>query len=442
MKLNTPKNKNYCATVVEITNIIPLKNCDNVVHTNIFGNLVIISKDTHIKQIGIFFPPETQLSKEFLMNNNLYRHKELNKDKEKIGWFEDNGRIKTVKFRTHPSMGFYVPIKLLEFIDIDIDHKLDVGDEFDEINGIPICNKFIRKIKNKQQANKERRIKESKLVEKQFAFHGDTYHLGKNLFRFEEDTLISITKKMHGTSLGSSKLLCKRKLNWFEKFLRFCKIKINDVEYDYIYNSRSVIKNDDIDKVHKHFYKSDIWEEAHKRLAPYLLSGMSVYAEIVGYTETGSAIQSFKGKAFDYGCEAGTFEIYIYRITQTNVDGMKFEFSAKQVQDWCKSNGLNPIPELYYGKASRIFDWIEHDYCPYYDESISFQDNFYNELKRIYLEKDCNMCKNGLPDEGIVVRIEGLHFDAYKMKSFKFLELESKNLDSDNVDIEEDQSQE
>jgi hypothetical protein len=61
-----PKNENYCATIVEVKNIIPLVNCDNVVHTNIFGNLVVVSKDTKVGDVGIFFPPETQISKNFL----------------------------------------------------------------------------------------------------------------------------------------------------------------------------------------------------------------------------------------------------------------------------------------------------------------------------------------------------------------------------------------
>nr|MDA3854971.1 hypothetical protein [Candidatus Woesearchaeota archaeon] len=68
-----PKNINYCGTVVKIEQLIPLDNCDNVLHASIFGNLVIVSKNTEVGEIGIFFPVETQLSKEFLSENNLYR---------------------------------------------------------------------------------------------------------------------------------------------------------------------------------------------------------------------------------------------------------------------------------------------------------------------------------------------------------------------------------
>ena len=65
-------NKNYCATIVEITNLIVLDNCDNLVHTSIMGNLVIVSNQTKTGDIGLYFPVECQLSKEYLSNNNLY----------------------------------------------------------------------------------------------------------------------------------------------------------------------------------------------------------------------------------------------------------------------------------------------------------------------------------------------------------------------------------
>jgi hypothetical protein len=39
------------------------------------------------------------------------------------------------------------------------------------------------------------------------------------------------------------------------------------------------------------------------------------------------------------------------------------------------------------------------------------------------------MCKNNVPEEDIVVRIEGLEFEAYKQKSTAFYERETKLLD-------------
>ena len=78
--IKEPKDKNYCATITEIMKIIPLENCDNVVHTNIFGNLVIVNKETKVGDRGLFFPAECKLSETFLSANNLYRHSEKNVD--------------------------------------------------------------------------------------------------------------------------------------------------------------------------------------------------------------------------------------------------------------------------------------------------------------------------------------------------------------------------
>ena len=92
-------NQNYNATVVEIKTLIPLENCDNVQVTLIMGNQVVVGKNIKIGDIGLFFPVETALSEQYLSSNNLYRNKELNDDKTKVGYFEENRRIRCVKFR-------------------------------------------------------------------------------------------------------------------------------------------------------------------------------------------------------------------------------------------------------------------------------------------------------------------------------------------------------
>ncbi len=48
------------------------------------------------------------------------------------------------------------------------------------------------------------------------------------------------------------------------------------------------------------------------------------------------------------------------------------------------------------------------------------------------------MCKNKVPAEGIVVRKETNGIDAFKFKSFAFLERETNMLDKEIEDIEEE----
>ena len=47
------------------------------------------------------------------------------------------------------------------------------------------------------------------------------------------------------------------------------------------------------------------------------------------------------------------------------------------------------------------------------------------------------MCENKVPEEGIVVRVEDLfECKSYKLKSFRFLEFESNELDKGVADVE------
>ena len=115
MKFEELKNPNYGATVVTIKKIIPLENCDNVVATPIFGFQAIVSKDTQVGDIGLVFPVESQLSEEYCRENNLYRHAELNKDKNVTGYFEDNRRVRAIKFRGHRSDCLFISLNSLKY---------------------------------------------------------------------------------------------------------------------------------------------------------------------------------------------------------------------------------------------------------------------------------------------------------------------------------------
>ena len=105
MKIKKPENPNYSAIVVEIKTIIPLENCTNVQGAIIMGNQVVVSKDIKVGDIGLYFPLECQLSKEYLSNNNLYNKPELNVDNTKKGYFDENGRIRWLFIRNRRSKG-------------------------------------------------------------------------------------------------------------------------------------------------------------------------------------------------------------------------------------------------------------------------------------------------------------------------------------------------
>lgn len=440
MTLKTPKNINYCAVVVDIKSKIALEGCDNLVGTMLCGCHVIIGKDTTEGTVGLYFPVETQLSEEFLSKNNLYRDSTKNDDVTKKGYFDDNGRVRCQKFKGHQSNGFFIPLESLGFIaskknQRSINDLVELGNEFDELLDIEICRKYIPKNTRTPGApgsankGKGKKARLSKLIENQFKFHYDTAQLGRNLHKIRPDNLISITYKMHGTSGISAKVLCKRKLSWFEKALKWAKLAtISESSYDFINSSRKVIKNDDLNTNPSGFYSEDIWGIADKELRPYLLDGMTLYYEIVGYLPGGGPIQG----SWDYGCKPGEHAVYIYRITFTNDKGEVFEFSAKQVQDWCKAYGLKVVPELFYGFA--------HQFCPLTEDQTleEWRQAFLAEVISRYNEKDCCMCYHKVPEEGAVVKVEGMLAEAFKQKSFRFLDKETRELDAGKTDIETD----
>jgi hypothetical protein len=84
-------------------------------------------------------------------------------------------------------------------------------------------------------------------------------------------------------------------------------------------------------------------------------------------------------------------------------------------------NGLKYVPELFYGRISEKF---KHE----------SEDSFLQELSSEYLEK---VLSEKVPDEGVCIRNESKDFIAYKLKSFAFFEYETKQLDSNAKDIEE-----
>lgn len=303
--------------------------------------------------------------------------------------------------------------------------------EFDSVDDITFIEKYINKQelarlnkeKNSQNRKDKKKVRVSKIIDNQFRLSQDVSHLGKYINQIDPSDIISITEKYHGCNFSVAKVLCKKPLKWHEKILKFCGVDIIDNQYDLVYSSRSVIKNAYSDKQHNHFYDSDIWKIVADKLKDCLYNGISLYGEIVGYTPTGSFIQ----KDYDYGCDKGQLDFYIFRITYTNTEGRVFEFSHQQIKDYCNKFNIKHVRELYYGRAQDLFDIPTDQH---------WHENFLVALSDKFLEKDCDICKNKVPREGFVLAPQYGDYTPYKHKSFAFKLKESKELDSGNIDIE------
>lgn len=247
-------SSNYTATVVKIKDIHPIEGMDRIALTNIQGSPIVISKDTEEGSIGLFFPAECTISPEFLSKNNLFKRSEMNADQTQKGYFETSGRVKALKLvkGTVISTGFYCPLTSLSYA-CDIS-KLNVGDTFNEVNGVFICKKYIPKaIQNAIARSKNDKLasKFKKLIPDQFRLHEDTSKLAMNLHRLMPSDIIAITSKWHGcvsadTEVETLEFGTKTIKDVVENKLD-CHIKSFDID-----NSEIVFA-----KVEQHFFKPD-----------------------------------------------------------------------------------------------------------------------------------------------------------------------------------------
>ena len=434
---STDHNANYLASIVRIDEFRPHPNADKLKMVSLFGNNVITGIGAE-SGLYCFFPLECAISNEFLKFTNSYRESTLNKDNTAKGFFEYHGRVRALRLRGSKSEGYIVPVSTLEqFCDkvlnktVSITDKF-VGTDFDTIEDHQLCVKYVPKgVKSALSSSKKTRgnVKRyaSKLVDNQFHFHQDTSHLKREVNKISPDDYISVTEKLHGCNFIVSNVLTKRKLSLKDKIAKFFGVNVSDTEYGMLYSSRSVIKNHVMDdgKLNNNFYDTDIWKIVADKIFPSLAKGISVTGEIVGFTPSGAAIQ----KGYDYGCSSGNLDFWIFKVTYTSACGQVYVFSHRETVDFCNKFGFKMPQTHYYGKAK--------DHFPEIADTNHWHENFLDKMINTYLEKKCTLCKNDVWAEGVILRKDTPHeWDAFKLKSFNFLEGESKQLDSGEVDME------
>ena len=177
---------------------------------------------------------------------------------------------------------------------------------------------------------------------------------------------------------------------------------------------------------------SDIWSDWEKKLNGYIPKGMTIYGEIVGYlTDEPRMIQ----KNYDYGCNSGESKLMIYRITSSEEDGSKREWEIDEVIDFTENlkksvPQLMSYPLLYHGTLRDLYPELTEDWENKVLENLKSESKF-------GMEKNEPLCVNRVPREGIVIRIANDPLnEAFKLKCNKFLEMEGKEIDSGQIDIE------
>ena len=311
-----------------------------------------------------------------------------------------------------------------------------MGDTFDEFNSNKICQKYINPatLRGISQHNRQKSKSEQRYDFSMFHEHFDTKQVRYYIDKIPVGAVLYLSSKLHGTSGRTARIKVKQKFYGFRKWWNsWCPLKFQNEQWLYISGTRKTVMMPD--KLYDGgFYKnSDFRQEIHKKIeAVGLHRGECIFYEIVGWTginspvmgvypiEDKSLIKKYgSSMIFSYGCEEGTYDFYVYRITQVNEDGVEFDLSWPQVVERVRKLGLKLVPEFV---GPIVFESQEQllNLCKKYADGSSLLDKRHIR-------------------EGVVVRVE--HPDmwiALKYKGYFYAELENlaKNDDS-RPDIEE-----
>lgn len=448
----------YTGFVVKVEHLRKHSNADRLQVATFFGNDTIVSLDTKIGDIGVYFPVDGQLSERFCAVNDLVRRKDEN-GKQAGGYLDPEKRnIKALKLRGEKSDGLYMPIICLaDFCKIS---DLKVGDTIDTVNGELICQKYIPRQTRIPGAPGSKAIKKAKAnIAPTFYEHVDTAQLAYNLNVFKPGDIVQLTLKMHGTSGRTGYLpLIHTKQTWFDKLLHRHGKEYK--EYGYITGTRRVVLDG---KRSGGFYESNDFRVAMAaKFENKLRKGEVVYYEIVGFQgPNGAPIMSQVANSkvkdpeftkqygaittFSYSCEqkgdyAPPFnpccEVYVYRMTMVNEDGDIVEYSPAQIKERCEQMGIHTVMEF------------ETFIIPQEMRKLDDNGDIVNMTAGEYVLRKVEQYFDG-PDpigkthvrEGVVARIlNRSNFAVYKHKNFSFKVLEGIAKDEALVpDIEEAQ---
>ena len=425
-------SENYAAQVISLPHMNAVEGLDNLVQVTYQGNPCLVQKHSDKDALYLFFPAGSVLDPKFLSDNNLYRHTENNLDKTKAGFFENTGRVKAIKFKGVISTGFIIPINSLSYL-ID-PSALKQGDSFTDINDQPICWKFIRRTSGFNSGAGHSRFDLDSLVRPQFIpEHPDTAQLLKNSHHLHQNDMITITHKLHGTSIRIFHVPTKRRLSLLERLFKKVGVRLQEEEFSYMVGSRRVIKSCNFNLLDKPTVESDdLWTRVtYHTLKGKLHPGEAVYAEVVGSDYANGAIQ----QGYTYGLTSP--KLFIYRIAQINQEGMEVDLGWPQVKQRAKELGVDTVPELFSGRLGDFLSKYsvpkdnQHDQT---DIAAALEWVFYDQL----LEQP-SVLDEQVVEEGFVLRKESYpKASALKIKSRKFLLHETKMQDTEMVDLEEE----
>lgn len=370
---------------------------------------------------------------DFCKNNNLFRDSSLNTNPEIKGFFETNRRVRAQPFLKVKSEGYFASKESISYTGIN-PHTLSLGMQFDILNGIPICNKYISEETKKAQGNsstKQYKKDYAPLFEK----HVDSDQFKYNIDKIPLGSLLSFHAKVHGTSFRVANTLVNVELPKWKRLLTKLTPIFPTQKWEIVVGTRNTILKNEGDKG---FYGNEGFRfEVAKSLTPYLEKGMTIYGEIAGYANgkpimPSHSTEALKNKEFSkkygksviykYGCKDHQYRFHIYRITHLTQSGVNIDLSQKQLEKWCNDRELLCTEDVY---PTMIYDGNK--------ESLF---ELVSELTERPLLHTEDYIDPEHPSEGVIIRCDdGAYIPKfYKNKSYAFRIMEGLCKDVDTED--------
>lgn len=528
----------YKAIVCRLTNVRANPKLHSLNVATVHGHQILVSKDTKEGTLGVFYPSDGCIADTHLKANNLYRKglKVTDPGSSRLevgqivtkreydrvlsgsvntkgftaptveevsmgGYFEDNGRVRVVKFQSVESDGYWHPIEGYFEWAGPFNENIDIfteGQEIDKVGGHHLCQKYMTPATRRALASRNG-SKGSAAANRgtNLPQHYDTDHLERAMHHIPEGSIMFITEKLHGTSGRTGYVIEEVQLGavkrlWNSVIGDRTGARFDNKRYMYVSGTRRVTLNtfhnppkqtrakrlwnstvgritglrypEPIVRDEGYYQGSTFRLDIHKDIANTgLRKGECLYYEIVGFDETGRQIMSshqvndsgMKKKFGDvmnytYGCNqiADTFlgvnshidsREFLDKIRSTMGVNVRLGECSVYVYRITQLNEDGEVVELGWDAVKRRCRELGLSHVPELDRFI--YDGNAEQLKdrcRDLASKRSVLDTRHI-SEGVCVRVSNDVDDrALKYKSWHFRDMEGiRKNDDDYVDIEE-----
>jgi len=268
----------YTAYITPLTNVRKHPNADRLQLATVLGNQVVIGLEHADGDVGIFFPIDGQLSKEYAEANDLIARKDPVTGQRAGGFLDEKRRIKAQKFRGVRSEGLWMPLSSLDYIGDPETQTLTSG-PITSFGYHPLCNRYeTAATQAKAQLNQRKARPESPFFPK----HVETDQFMVEVAHIPVGSTLYISEKLHGTSHREGYTWMERKLNRAQRIINRISMfilghdVISTTSLEYVIGTRNTVLGDNKpDYYNSADFRHNVAHQIH------LNPGEILYGEIV-----------------------------------------------------------------------------------------------------------------------------------------------------------------